>query len=326
MSRILVHGAAGLLGAAAGHALLDAGDEVVAVDGPDAAGEDRESRASRLASLAARGATVRRLDATDAAAVESLVATHRPIAILSAEPRGRWTATLLRAAESGALKFFVLLSSAALYGAGADPGAPASEDEPVDPRDDAGRADLARDEALVLAARLPAVVLRLGETLAPPPATAFPADAAAALRGNEEVFLEDDEPGDFLPLDAAARAVAAVFAAPPAHRILNVGSGRATRPSAIVEALARALGVSPRLVILPPAAGRPPKRVLDVGRARPALPLPASIDLDAWASAYVGVARGPTPPPEASSPLGARPAAASGKVSRRALFSMFRRT
>ena len=134
--RVLVTGAAGFIGYHTATALLDRGDEVIAVDNLNAYYDVRLKEA-RLARLAGRpGFTFLRADIANRAAMEALFSTHRPARVvhLAAQAGVRYSIdnphtyvdanivgflNILEGCRHGGVEHLVYASTSSVYGANA---------------------------------------------------------------------------------------------------------------------------------------------------------------------------------------------------------------
>ena len=164
MSRFLVAGGAGFLGAAVVRQLLGAGEDVVLLDTFDDAGEGRALKEERLASFGRhpRLTTVRG-DGTESDFLETVLSEHRPSTVVNAmrlplDSKG--LGPLVATSRQAGIGLLVHLSDAALYGP-REPGARAREDEPLEPGEDRDLLAKAVEEETVLDSALPFVILRV---------------------------------------------------------------------------------------------------------------------------------------------------------------------
>lgn len=260
--RLLVVGAGGFLGAHVRRSLDAAGwDDVAFVS---------SSQGAPSGEGAADGGTGRwhRLDlaSADRTALTGIVAAERPTAIVNCSGTTHGDATRLvrgnvvlvgelLAAIADVVRGarFVQLGSSAEYGA-VEPGTAIDEATPANPLATYGVTKLAGTELALAAGRagvVDAVVLRVFNPIGSGMATStLPGRAAAALRealatGERRIALGSlDDYRDFVDVGDVAEAVVAAVAAPGplGPRILNVGSGRATRARDLVTELAAVAG------------------------------------------------------------------------------------
>jgi nucleoside-diphosphate-sugar epimerase len=326
MAKVLIVGGAGLLGSSVARRLLRAGDSVVIADVFDESGDGREVREERGAALGGN-AVLRRADMSDPLVVQEFLAEHRPEVIVNAAPlgaRGAGVEALVESSLSMRVELFIHLSDSDLYGAAPDLRR-ASEDEPLVTYRDSERPERpnsqarARDEALVTGSALPYVVFRVFETLAPGmPMNRFPMRELEAVLADEEVFLSDTMPRDFIHVADAARAIELAIRKRPERTVLNLGSGTPVAPRALVDRLARKAGKEPRLVCLPPTRSW---RIADMERIWSTLSFAPERDLDRLASDIVTARLSPIQPGRSDVPA---PPSAPRTVSRRELFDVFR--
>jgi nucleoside-diphosphate-sugar epimerase len=329
VSRFLVAGGAGFLGAAAVRQLLGAGEEVVLLDTFDDAGEGRALKEERLASFGRHPSlTTVRGDGTDPDLLETVFAEHRPASVLNAmrlplDSNG--VGPLVTTSRQAGIGLLVHLSDAALYGP-REPGARAREDEPPEPGEDRDLLAKAAEEETLLDSGVPVVILRIFVAAGPGAGPSrFPQDALEALLGEEDVFIADDAPRDVLHVQDAVHGILLALRKRPIGEVVNLGSGQATTPSDVVRALAGRAAKACRLTVTGEAARNP--RIADTEKAWQKLgfsPRLALSDL-VWdtvqarlfpADAARAYRRPEVPEPPADPP---RP------VSRRELFDMFRR-
>jgi nucleoside-diphosphate-sugar epimerase len=334
---VLVAGGAGLLGFAAARRLLDDGHSVLAADVFGDSGDGRAVTRERAAELKAHPrASVAVADLTDPLVVEALFAEHRPAAVVNAarfDPAGPGGHALRTFAVSAGTGLYIHLSSGALYapapseeGAAAPPHA--REDERVDPGDDSGLNAQADEESHTAASGLPYVILRVFDPIAPAmPVSRFPMEALEAILAEEEVFLTGESPRDFVHVEDVARGVALALRKRPLGRTINLGSGSATSPRWILEALAGKAGKPLRLTLLPPPAGAPrPPRIADLEGAWTHLGYSPQHAIEDTLEQIVAARLGrPAPVRPAPETAGSRAPEPPRDVSRRELFDMFRR-
>jgi nucleoside-diphosphate-sugar epimerase len=332
VSRVLVAGGAGFLGAALVRQLLGAGDDVVLLDTFDDAGEGRALKEERAAAFGGHARlTLARGDGTDPQFLEGLLSESRPAAVVNAmrlplDAPG--IGPLVEASRQAGIGVFVHLSDAALYGPRDEGNPRAREDEPIEPGEDRDLLAKAGEEEAVLASGLPFAILRVFAAAGPGTGPSrFPADALEALLAGEEVFLADDAPRDFVHPQDVVRGVLFALRKRPLGEIVNLGFGQAVKPSEVVRALAMRASRECRLAA-PGDAPRPP-RIADMEKAWQTLGFSPQLGLGeiVWDTVQArlfpaAAARAyqpaepvePTAPPEPAKP-----------VSRRELFDMFRR-
>jgi nucleoside-diphosphate-sugar epimerase len=319
--RVLVGGGAGLLGCALAQALLSEAKHVVLADVFDDAGDGRAVKEERAGRIGRHPwATVSRGDLRDRSFVSRLLRETRPDAVVNAArfaPDGPGAVELAIASREEKVGVFVHLSDARLYGAPPEPGHRASEDEPVAPEGDPGLRARAAEEEAVRASGAPAVVLRVFDVLGPAfPHGRFPVDELDAMLAGEELPEIGAEPRDFLNVRDAARAVLLALEKRPFGETVNVGSGVATTPRALLSALAARAGVAARIGVERRTDRAP--RIADVERAWTLLGFAPSIPLERTVEEIVAVRLARSEPAP-------QPAEAPSRVSRRELFDLFRR-
>ncbi len=336
--RVLVAGGAGLVGSAVARQLLTEGAEVAVVDALAPQGDGRAVREARLEALRAfPRATVLAADLALPGAADEVFRDIAPGAVVNAAlfaPGATGVEAMLEAALRHGRPFLVHLSDGALYGAPAEPGRPASEEEPIDPGRDPLLLSRLVEESRVNGSELPGVILRLfGVVAAGAPAGRFPNGALEKLLDGEEVVLPSDAPVDLLDVRDAVHGILAALALRPAGRTLNLGSGRGVAPSRVVRLLAERAFRQARIRVEGSGARAP--RVASLERAgsllrfRPRTPLETT--LDGVVAARLGAPETSTSRPRAPErPPGPEPARQTGpeaprEVSRRELFGLFRR-
>jgi UDP-glucose 4-epimerase len=331
VSRTLVAGGAGFLGAAVVRQLLGGGEDVVLFDTFDDAGDGRALKERRADSVRRHPRlTVAGGDGTDADRLESLLAEHRPSAIVNAmrlplDAGG--LGPLVEASRRTGVGLLVHLSDAALYGPRDEASLRAREDEPIEPGEDRDLLAKAAEEEALLASGLPFVILRVFTAAGPGAGPArFPIDALEALLAGEEVFLSDDAPRDFVHPQDVVRGVLFALRKRPIGEIVNLGFGLAVKPSEVVRALAVRAAMECRLTVTG-ASTRPP-RIADMEKAWQTLGFSPQLGLGeiVWdtvrARLFPAEAARAYQRPEAPA---AAPTDPPKPVSRRELFGLFRR-
>ncbi len=332
MSRILVAGGAGFLGAAIVRQLLGAGEDVVLLDTFDDAGEGRAQKEERAASVTRHPRlTAVRGDGTDAELLDGLLAEHRPSAVVNAMRLPLDAAglgPLVEASRQSGVGLVVHLSDAALYGPRDEAGLRAREDEPIEPGEDRDLLAKAAEEESLLASGLPFVILRVFAAAGPGAGPSrFPIDALEALLADEEVFLPDDAPRDFVHPQDVVRGVLFALRKRPIGEIVNLGFGLAVKPSEVVRALAVRAARECRLTVQGESARAP--RIADMEKAWQTLGFSPQLGLGeiVWdtvrARLFPAEAARAYQPAEA--PAASPPSEPPQPVSRRELFDMFRR-
>ncbi len=331
MSRVLVAGGAGFLGAAVARQLLGAGEEVVLLDTFDDAGDGRAMKEERLASFGRHPrVTVVRGDGTDAGFLGEVFAARRPASVVNAmrlplDAPG--LGPLVEACRQGGVGLIVHLSDAGLYGPREEEHGRAREDEPIEPGDDRDLLAKAAEEEALLASGLPFVIFRVFAAAGPGAGPArFPQDALEALLAGEEVLLPDDAPRDFVHPQDVVKGVLLALRRRPIGEIVNLGSGAAVKPSEMVNALAARAAVECRLGVTGTTTRAP--RIADLEKAWRTLEFAPQLGLGeiVWDSVQARLfpaeaVRAYRPPDRTPS----APAEPPKPVSRRELFGIFRR-
>jgi nucleoside-diphosphate-sugar epimerase len=332
VSRILVAGGAGFLGAALVRQLLGAGEDVVLLDTFDDAGEGRALKEERTASVRRHARlTVVRGDGTDADLLEAVFAEHRPSAVVNAMRLPLDSAglgPLIESSRQGGAGLLVHLSDAALYGPRDEQNLRAREDEPVEPGEERDVLAKAAEEEALQASGLPFVILRVFAAAGPGSGpTRFPMDALEALLAGGEASLPDDAPRDFVHPQDVVRGVLFALRKRPIGEVVNLGFGLAVKPSEVVRAIAVRAARECRLAVQGPAT-RPP-RVADMEKAWQTLGFSPQLGLGEIVWDTVRARLFPAEAARAYQP--AEPPAATKSseppkpVSRRELFGIFRR-
>ena len=331
MSHVLVAGGAGFLGAAVARQLLGAGEAVVVLDTFDDAGDGRAMKEERVSSFGShQRLSVVRGDGTDPGFLESVLAEHRPSAIVNAMRLPLDAAglgPLVEASRHAGVGLLVHLSDAALYGPREEAGLRAREDEPVEPGEDRDLLAKAEEEEALLASGLPFVILRVFSAAGPGAGPArFPQDALEAVLAGEEAFLADDAPRDFVHPEDVVRGVLSTLRKRPIGETVNLGFGLAVKPSEVVRALAAHASKECRYTVTGTSARTP--RIADMEKAWQTLGFSPQLGLGeiVWdtvrARLFPAEAARAYQRPEAPT---AAPADPPKPVSRRELFGMFRR-
>lgn len=331
MSRVLVAGGAGFLGAAVARQLLGAGDDVVLLDTFDDAGEGRAQKEERASSVRRHPrVTVARGDGTDAGLLEAVLAEHRPAAIVNAMRLPLDAAglgPLLEASRRAGVGLLVHLSDGALYGPREEANPRAREDEPIEPGEDRDLLAKAAEEEAFLASGLPFVILRVFAAAGPGAGPArFPQDALEALLAGQDVTLADDAPRDFVHPQDVVRGVLFALRKRPIGETVNIGFGLAVKPSEVVRALAVRAAKECRLTVR--GAPRRAARIADMEKAWQTLGFSPQLGLGeiVWdtvrARLFPAEAARAYQRPETPKTAPAEP---PKPVSRRELFGMFRR-
>jgi len=276
MSRVMVTGAPGFVGAAAVRALLDQGDEVIAVVQPGTSDV-------RLAGLQVNSIS---LNLDDGPAVAHALADAKPEVILHAawyaNPRDylssahglsslRATTDLMRAALEAGCQRFVGVGTCLEY---APSGRPLSEHDPSEPRSLYASCKLS---AWLLCRALAA---QIGASLAwarlfylygpnENPGRLLSALVTALRAGEPFPMTAGQQMRDYLHIDDAGRALA-LLCRNPAKGVVNVASGQPTRLQDFATTVASQLGASPllRFGALPMRADEDMFVVADVTRLR----------------------------------------------------------
>jgi nucleoside-diphosphate-sugar epimerase len=332
VSRVLVAGGAGFLGAAIVRQLLGAGEDVVLLDTFDDAGDGRACKEERAASVRNRERlTVARGDGTDEDFLESLLAEQRPSAVVNAMRLPLDSAglgPLLEASRQAGVGILVHLSDGALYGPRDEASLRAHEDEPAEPGEDRDLLAKAAEEEALLASGLPFVILRVFAAAGPGAGPArFPSDALEALLAGREALLADDAPRDFVHPQDVARGVLFALRKRPIGEIVNLGFGLSVRPSELLSALAVRAAAECRFTVAGNAARTP--RIADMEKAWQTLGFSPQFGLGeiVWDTvrARLFPAEAARAYEQPQVPATARASEAPKPVSRRELFGLFRR-
>lgn len=285
----VVTGAAGFIGSTLCDRLLSDGWRVTGID----AFLPPESRPRKLRNLAGALShdrfTLVEADTRDPVGPAAAVAASRPGVVFDlaakagvrpsiADPAAYVATnvvglqnTLSACAAAGARVVFA--SSSSVYGD--DERRPFSEDQARGRPESPYGATKIAGEALLYAHHratgLPALAARLFTVYGPRqrPDLAIHSFARSIL-ANEPVRLYDHGQGlrDYTYVDDAVDALVRLAVIDAPHLVVNIGSDRPIRTSAVVDELERALGSPARRELLPPQAGDVPATHADISRAR----------------------------------------------------------
>ena len=233
--RVFLTGAAGFVGARVAAQLAEEGHAVICAV--------RQTDHGRLAALGDR-VSVARLDLQDGAAVQDAMAQHRPDAVCHAAWQGvaggarndDWqdvnvavSANLAQAALANGVRVIVGIGSQAEYG---PINRMAVESDPCRPTTRYGRAKCQAHDAMAAAcaqAGARFAWMRIFSLYGPGdnPGWLIPSVTTALLQGQRPALTGGEQNWDFLHVQDAARAIAAVLRAPAAAGLFNLGSGQA---------------------------------------------------------------------------------------------------
>ena len=285
---VLVTGGAGFIGSHVVAALLARGDRVTVLD---------DLSTGSIANLPA-DPRVRVVvgDVGDRRLVAEALRTSRRVVHLAAiasvqqsidDPVGTHrvnyeaTLRLLEQAHRAGVERLVYASSASVYGDAQTP--PVREDGELDPQTPYAIDKLMGEKALAFYRRvhgLPAVALRFFNVFGPRQRDDSPYSGVISLftrrlrRGEPvTVFGDGEQTRDFVFVEDVAHAVVESLwrEAPPAAPVLNVGSGRATSVSQLVDAIEGTLGARLERRYAPARSGEVRHSAADVMRLRQAL-------------------------------------------------------
>ena len=264
----LVTGAAGFIGAAAAHRLLDRGEAVIGVDTLNAY-YDPALKKERLAALLARpGFHFERLDIAEAEAFAALVAQASPslVAHFAAQAGVRYSLenpfayeranvaghlSVLEACRRAATPHLVYASSSSVYGERSIEGPFREDDQVADPASLYAATKRAGELMSVSYARLFGLAqtgLRFFTVYGPQgrPDMAYWRFTARILAGEPiEVFGEGRMARDFTYIDDIVDGIMGVVDHPPQagdHRLFNIGDSRPVGLLRMIEVLEGALG------------------------------------------------------------------------------------
>lgn len=272
MSRILVTGAAGFIGAHLVDRLLADGCEVIGVDA--FTGYYSRRRKERNLAPSIREDSFRLVEGDLLALnLDELLRGVGGVVHLAGEPgvRRSWggnfsrylernvlsTQRLLEAAWRNATPRLVYASSSSVYGP--NPGHPVAEDHPRRPASPYSFSKLAAEDLIGLYARerdIPATILRYFTVYGPRqrPEMALSRFISAALRRRPvEIFGDGEQKRDMTYVSDAVDATVAAFDAPPG--VYNVGGGTRATVNQMINAVGRMTGYPVEAVYGPAAEG-----------------------------------------------------------------------
>lgn len=291
---VLVTGAAGFVGHAVSHALLDRGERVIGLDIVNDY-YDVALKQARLATLQAReGFSFHRIDVADADAVAALVAGNgvRRVVHLAAQAGVRYSlenpfayqrsnllghlAVLEACRHAPDFEHLVYASSSSVYGDKPMGGKGFTEEEPavlpVSLYAATKRSCELMSQSYATLYGLPQTGLRFFTVYGPwgRPDMAYFSFTGRILAGEPiEVYGEGRMARDFTYIDDIVDGVLGALDHPPAspsHRILNIGDSRPVGLMAMIEALEQALGVTAVKVMRPMQPGDVTATYADISR------------------------------------------------------------
>jgi UDP-glucose 4-epimerase len=295
--KALVSGGSGFIGSHLVDALLDRGDEVVAVD------NFSTGRRSNLEGALERGARLVEEDIRDGNVMKKLFADERPevvfhlaaqmdVRVSTARPdydaqvNVLGTLNLLEAArESGVGRFVFTSTGGAIYGEAEQ--LPAGEDSPIRPEAPYGQAKFAAEGYCELYRRLhglSTVSLRLGNVYGPRQDPFGEAGVIAIFcgklldGGRPTVFGDGKQTRDYIYVSDVVQAQL-IVAGNDLSGAYNVGRGVETSVLELIEVLG-ALGDVPfEAEFAPPRPGEVLRNALDPGRSKDVLGFEAKVDV-----------------------------------------------
>jgi UDP-glucuronate 4-epimerase len=322
---ILVTGAAGFIGHATAHRLLERGERVIGVDIVNDY-YDPALKEARLASFNGRREfSFHRVDIADVEAIGALVREHkvRRIVHLAAQAGVRYSLenpfayersnlaghlSLLEASRHAPdFEHLVYASSSSVYGDRPLTGQGFREDDPVDMPVSLYAATKRSCELISQSyAKLygfPQTGLRFFTVYGPwgRPDMAYFSFTRKILAGEPiEVYGEGRMARDFTYVDDIVAGILAALDRPPPgeapHRIFNLGSGRSEKVTHLLESLERLVGRRAMVRIEPGQSADPVRTCADIGASRRELGYEPATRLEAglprfvdWYRAYHGV-------------------------------------
>jgi UDP-glucuronate 4-epimerase len=291
VTRVLVTGAAGFIGSHLVEALVRRGDEVIGIDNFDAF-YPRAVKERNLADVeSAEGFTFREQDVLDAGALEPLLTPDTVVVHLAAkagvrpslaDPAGyaranvTGTAAVIEAARRAGVWRFVFGSSSSVYGDSTP--VPFREDavaiEPVSPYAATKRAGELLLHAVAPVYGLRAASLRFFTVYGPRqrPDLAIHAFTRKMSAGETiTLFGDGTQSRDYTYCDDIVAGVTAAMdwtaSAPVGVQTFNLGGNRTVPTGAMVEEIARALGVEPRIEWAPMQPGDVQRTAADLTKS-----------------------------------------------------------
>jgi UDP-glucuronate 4-epimerase len=291
VTRTLVTGAAGFIGSHLVEALVRRGDEVIGIDNFDAF-YPRAVKERNLADVeSAEGFTFREQDVLDAVALEPLLTPDTVVVHLAAkagvrpslaDPAGyaranvTGTAAVIEAARRAGVSRFVFGSSSSVYGDSTP--VPFREDavavEPVSPYAATKRAGELLLHAVAPVYGLRAASLRFFTVYGPRqrPDLAIHAFTRKMSAGETiTLFGDGTQSRDYTYCDDIVAGVTAAVdwtaSAPFGVQTFNLGGNRTVPTGAMVEEIARALGVEPRIEWAPMQPGDVQRTAADLTKS-----------------------------------------------------------
>ncbi|WP_066647116.1 MULTISPECIES: NAD-dependent epimerase/dehydratase family protein [Sphingomonas] len=289
---ILVTGAAGFIGHAVSHALLDRGETVIGIDNLNDYYDVRLKR-DRLATLSARtGFAFEAIDIADAGAVAGIVASRGidRVIHLAAQAGVRYSLqnplayersnlaghlAVLEACRAADVAHLVYASSSSVYGDRPLDGQGFREDDPAETPVSLYAATKRACELMSQSYTMfgfPQTGLRFFTVYGPwgRPDMAYFFFTQKMLAGEPiEIFGEGKLARDFTYIDDIVAGILGALDNPPArhaHRVLNIGNCRPETVLTMVQSLEAALGVKATMVMKPKPPGDVTATFADVTR------------------------------------------------------------